>query len=158
MQPPDRVEVRAMRNLRITSEAHASPEDTAIIRDGLARFNVAATRHTYYSPLAIFLRDDRGAVLGGALGDVWGGWLDLEFLWVAEPIRGKGYGERLLRTAEDEARAHGCRGIYLNTFGFQARPFYERFGYEVFAQLPDRPAGSTSYFMKKTLDDERTRR
>ena len=141
-----------MRNLRITSEPQASSEDTAVIRDGLARFNVAATQHTYYSPLAILLRDDRDAVLGGTLGDVWGGWLDLTFLWVAEPIRGKGYGQRLLRAAEEEARAQGCQGVFLETLGFQARPFYERFGYEVFAELPDRPAGFTSYFMKKILD------
>jgi RimJ/RimL family protein N-acetyltransferase len=146
----------AMQDLRITSEPQASPEDAAVIRDGLARFNVAATRHTYYSPVAIFLRDDRGAVLGGTLGEVWGGWLDLTFLWVAEPVRGKGYGERLLRAAEDEARAQGCRGVYLETFGFQARPFYERFGYEIFAELQDRPAGHTSYFMKKTLEVHRT--
>ena len=145
-----------MRNLKTISESQASPQDTAVIRDGLARFNVAATQHTYYSPVAIFLRDDRGAVLGGALGDVWGGWLDLTFLWVAEPVRGKGYGERLLRAAEDEARTQGCRGVYLETFGFQARPFYERFGYEVFAELPDRPAGHTSYFMKKVLEGGRT--
>ena len=145
-----------MRSLTITSEPQASPEDAAVIRDCLVRFNVAATRHTYYSPVAIFLRDDRGAVLGGALGDVWGGWLDLTFLWVAELVRGKGYGERLLRAAEDEARAQGCRGVYLETFGFQARPFYERFGYEVFAELPDRPAGYTSYFMKKSLKGHRT--
>ncbi len=140
-----------MRNLRITSEPQASPEDTAIIRDGLARCNVAATQHTYYSPLAILLRDDRDAVLGGALGDVWGGWLDLTFLWVAEPLRGKGYGVRLLHAAEHEARALGCQGVFLETLGFQARPFYERYGYEVFAELPDRPAGYTSYFMQKIL-------
>ena len=140
-----------MQNLRITSEPQASPENTAIIRDGLARFNVAATQHTYYSPLAILLRDDREAVVGGALGDVWGGWLDLTFLWVAEPLRGKGYGEQLLRAAEDEARALGCQGVFLETLSFQARPFYERYGYEVFAELPDRPAGYTSYFMKKLL-------
>jgi RimJ/RimL family protein N-acetyltransferase len=60
-----------VQNLKIIFEPQASPEDTAIIRDGLVRFNVAETRHTYYSPVAIFLRDDRGAVLGGALGDVW---------------------------------------------------------------------------------------
>jgi hypothetical protein len=87
MQQPDR-EARAMRNPRITSESRASPEDAAVIHDGLARFNVAATKHTYYSPVAIFLRDDRDAVLGGALGDVWGGWLDLVYLWIAEPLRG----------------------------------------------------------------------
>jgi GNAT superfamily N-acetyltransferase len=82
---------------------------------------------------------------------VWGGWLDLTFLWVAEPLRGNGYGERLLQAAEDEARAHGCRGVFLQTLGFQARPFYERFGYEVFAELPDRPAGYASYFVRKLL-------
>jgi GNAT superfamily N-acetyltransferase len=142
-----------MQNLKITSESRASPEDAAVIHGGLERFNVAATGHTYYSPVAIFLRDERGAVLGGALGDVWGEWLDLTFLWVAEPLRGKGYGERLLRAAEDEARAHGCQGVFLETFGFQARPFYERYGYDVFAELPDRPAGYISYFMRKTLSE-----
>ena len=151
MQPPDRAGARALRNVRITSESHASPEDASVIHDGLARFNVAATRHTYYSPVAIFLKDDRDAVLGGALGDVWGGWLDLTFLWVAELLRGKGYGERLLQAAEVEARAHGCQGVFFETLGFQAPPFYERLGYEVFAELPDRPAGYTSYFMKKIL-------
>jgi len=75
----------------------------------------------------------------------------MTFLWVAEPLRGQGYGERLLQAAEDEARAHGCQGVFLETLGFQARPFYERYGYEVFAELPDRPAGYTSYFMKKAL-------
>ena len=153
MQPPDRTEARALRNLRITSESRASPEDAAVIHDGLARFNVAATKHTYYSPVAIFLRDDRDAVLGGALGDVWGGWLDLVYLWIAEPLRGQGYGKRLLQAAEDEARAHGCQGVFLESLGFQARPFYERYGYEVFAELPDRPAGYTSYFMKKILPE-----
>ena len=70
---------------------------------------------------------------------------------MAEPLRGKGYGERLLRAAEDEARAHGYQGVFLETLGFQARPFYERYGYEVFAELPDRPAGYTASFMKKFL-------
>jgi hypothetical protein len=51
-----------MKNVRISSEPHASPEDAAVIRDGPALFNVAAPQPTYYSPLAIFLRDDRGAL------------------------------------------------------------------------------------------------
>ena len=33
------------------------------MRDGLALFNVAVTGDVYYSPLAIFLKDERGAVL-----------------------------------------------------------------------------------------------
>ena len=140
-----------MENIRVVSEPRASSGDVEFVRDGLALFNVAATGDSYYSPLAIFLRDERDAILGGAIGQVWGGWLDLSLLWVAEPLRGEGYGRQLLEAAEDEARSQGCRGVFLSTFSFQARPFYERFGYEVIADVPDYPAGHSYYILKKTL-------
>ena len=142
-----------MRNFRITSKPHASQEEITFVREAIARHNVAVTRDTYYSPLAIFLRDERDAIMGGAFGDLWGGWLELTLLWVAEPLRGQGYGARLLLAAEEEARTQGCRGVFLSTFSFQARPFYERFGYEVFGELPDHPEGHSLYFMKKMLRD-----
>ncbi len=140
-----------MENIRIVSEPGAGPADVDFVRDGLSLFNVAATGRSYFSPLAIFLRDERGATLGGACGHVWGGWLDLSLLWVAEPLRGKGYGRKLLEAAEDEARSQGCRGVFLSTFSFQARPFYERFGYEVVADVPDYPAGHTYHVLTKML-------
>ena len=142
-----------MQGLRITSEPRSSPEDATFVRESLALFNVAATGDSYYSPLAIYLRDGRGAILGGAVGHVWGGWLDLSLLWVAEPVRGQGYGKKLLEAAEDEARAQGCRGVFLSTFSFQARPFYERLGYEVIADVPDYPVGHTYHVLKKILED-----
>jgi GNAT superfamily N-acetyltransferase len=138
-------------NIRVVSNPRAGSADIDFIRDGLALFNVAATGHSYYSPLAIFLRDERDAILGGAFGHVWGEWLDLSLLWVAEPLRGRGYGRKLLEAAEDEARMQGCRGVFLSTFSFQARPFYERFGYEVIADVPDYPAGHTYHVLKKSL-------
>src|SRR5918992_2579385 len=108
-----------MTDPRIVSEPRGGAEDATFVRDSLALFNVAVTRDSYYSPLAIFLKDERDAVLGGALGHVWGGWLDLDALWVAEPFRGEGYGAKLLRAAEDEARTQGCHGVLLTTFSFQ---------------------------------------
>jgi len=138
-------------NLRIVSEPRAESGDATFVREGLALFNVAATGDSYYSPLAIFLKDDRGAVLGGALGHVWGGWLDLESLWVIEPFRGQGYGGKLLKAAEDEARAQGCHGVFLTTFSFQAKPFYEKCGYEVVVDIPDYPRGHTYHVLKKSL-------
>lgn len=143
----------AARDLRITSEPRASAEDATFIRESLALYNVAVTGDAYYSPLAIFLRDERGAILGGVLGDIWGGWLDLSFLWVAEPVRGHGYGTRLLQAAEQEARAQGCHGVFLTTFSFQARPFYEKSGYEVVADIPDYPKGHSYHVLKKCWPD-----
>jgi GNAT superfamily N-acetyltransferase len=140
-----------MTDLRIVSEPRGDGGDAAFVREGLALFNVAVTGDAYYSPLAIFLKDERGAVLGGALGHIWGGWLDLDTLWVAEPYRGQGYGAKLLRTAEDEARTHGCYGVFLTAFSFQARSFYEKFGYEVVADIPDYPKGHSHHILKKKL-------
>src|ERR671916_3544362 len=138
-----------MTDPRIVSEPRGGAEDATFVRDGLALFNVAVTGEAYYSPLAIFLKDERGAVLGGALGHVWGGGLRLDTLWVAEPFRGQGYGAKLLRAAEDEARTQGCHGVFLTTFSFQARPFYEKFGYEVVADIPDYPKGHSHHVLKK---------
>lgn len=121
------------------------------MRDSLALYNVATTRDSYCSPLAIFLKDERGAVLGGALGHVWGGWLDLDTLWDAEPYRGQGHGAKLLRAAVDEARTQGCHGVFLTTFSFQAKPFYEKFGYQVVADIPDYPKGYSYHVLIKKL-------
>jgi GNAT superfamily N-acetyltransferase len=142
-----------VQDLRIVSEPHADTDTISFVREAIARHNVAVTRDTYYSPLAILLKDGRDAVLGGACGHIWGGWLDLSLLWVAEPLRGQGHGRKLLEAAEEEARAQGCRGVFLSTFSFQARPFYEKFGYEVIGEIPDYPIGHAFYFLKKTLED-----
>ncbi len=136
---------------RIVSEPRGDAEDATFVRDSLSLFNVAVTGDSYYSPLAIYLKDERGAVLGGVLGHVWGGWLDLNALWVAEPFRGQGYGARLLRAAEDEARMQGCHGVFLTTFSFQAPEFYEKFDYEIIADIPDYPKGHSYHVLKKTL-------
>lgn len=140
-----------MGNVRIVSEPQASSQDREVVSEGIDLFNVAATGDANYSPLAIFLKDDRGAVLGGALGNLWGGWLDLSTLWVAEPLRGQGHGTRLLEAAEEEAKQFGCTGVFLTTFSFQAPTFYERLGYEVVADIPDYPTGYTYHVLKKTL-------
>ena len=50
------------------------------------------------------------------------------------------------------ARERGCIGVYLDTYSFQARPFYERHGYAVVGVLPDMPPGGAMYYLAKRLD------
>ena len=52
---------------RIVSEPRGDAGDATFVREALALYNVAATGDDYYSPLAIFLKDERDAVLGGPL-------------------------------------------------------------------------------------------
>ena len=88
-------------------------------------------------------------MLGGVLGNVWGEWLHIKFVWVAEPARGKGHASAMVAAAEAYAKTRGARGAYLETFSFQARPLYERLGYQVFSELGDYPPGHTLFFLKK---------
>ncbi len=137
--------------LHLSSEPAADEATKNLIRDPLDESNMVITGWRDYRPLAIFLRDEAGATRGGALGYSWGGWLHLEYLWVAEPLRGQGYGTSLLRAAETEARERGCRGVFLDSFEFQAPEFYKRYGYQVYAELPDLPPGHTLYYLRKDL-------
>ena len=96
-------------------------------------------------------RDAGGALQAGARFYVALEWAILEWLWIAEPVRRAGLGSRLLRDVEADARRENCRGVYLDTFTFQAKPFYEKHGYKEFGRLPDMPAGFDRVWMRKHL-------
>lgn len=105
-------------------------------------------------PLALLLRDPAtGAIRGGLRGISYYGWLFVELLVLAEELRGQGLGTKLMLAAEQEARRRGLHGIWLDTFSFQARPFYERLGYGVFGRIDDYPPGHCRYYMSKRLDE-----
>jgi GNAT superfamily N-acetyltransferase len=90
-------------------------------------------------------------VRGGLFGRHLWSWLYVEILWVDEGLRGAGWGTRLLEQAEDEARRAGCNRALLDTFEFQALPFYRQHGYSVFGTLDDFPPGFRRYYLRKDL-------
>jgi GNAT superfamily N-acetyltransferase len=102
--------------------------------------------------LALVLREGDGPVQGGLRAITYYGWMFIEILFLPAALRGQGVGTRLMRMAEAEAIRRGCVGIWLDTFSFQARPFYERLGYVSFGQIDDYPAGHSRFFMQKRLD------
>jgi GNAT superfamily N-acetyltransferase len=122
------------------------------VRGHLNTFNIAVTGHAEYHSVSVFLRDDEhDEVLGGCLGEIWGGWLAVNILWVTEPLRGRGYGRRLLEAAERFAVERGCTRAWLTTFSFQAPDYYPKLGYEPFAVLEDHPLGHRHHFFQKRL-------
>ena len=137
--------------LRVSVEPHAPESLRQHVRDHLDTFNVAVTGLAEYHTLSVFLRDEHEEVLGGLLGNIWGGWLHVAFLWVAEPLRGRGYGRQLLEAAERYAVQRGCTRAWLTTFSFQAPEFYPKLGYETFAVLEGHPDGHRHHFLQKRL-------
>ena len=76
-----------------------------------------------------------GSVDGGLVGYTGRGWLYVELLSVPDRLRGQGVAAELLALAEEEARARGCIGAYIDTINPVACRAYERAGYTVFGRI-----------------------
>jgi len=135
----------------IQVQDHFEKADIDRLGAGLREFNRLHVEDDNRQPLAVFLRDGDDQIVGGLHGDTYWGWLYVAAFWIHPDLRLQGYGEKLLRIAEEEAIRRGCHHAHLDTMSFQALPFYEKQGYEVFGQIDDLPVGHTRYFLKKKL-------
>jgi GNAT superfamily N-acetyltransferase len=140
--------------VEIAYEAELKPESRQAVVDGLVAFNRGQTPD-FAGPFAniglVLKHPETGEADGGLTGRVSFGWLFVELLFVPERLRGQGIGRQLMERAEAVAREHGCVGIWLDTFTFQAPGFYQKLGYAVFGEIPDYPAGSSRFFLSKRL-------
>ncbi len=138
-----------MSELSISVEAPPSKATLDAIGQGLDAYNKQFAT-TAYEEFAIALKGDDATVRGGVYANAWAGMLFIRWFWIDEALRSQGHGRKLLSAAEDEGRRRGCTAVYLDTFEFQARPFYEKHGYEMFGTL-DYPAGFKRFFLQKPL-------
>lgn len=126
--------------------------DVEPILNGLIAYNKAIGGPTGFQPFAVLLREPAtGAVVGGLSGRAIYDWLYVELFHVPEALRGQGHGTRLMQAAEDFARQRGLDGIWLDTYSFQARPFYEKLGFTVFGTIDGHPRNGQRFFLQKRL-------
>ena len=119
----------------------------------LSQFNDKAVGPPAGEPFVLTIKTPGSHEILGGLRAVsyWGSFYVTDVV-APEAARGQGLGSELMRQAEQEARARGCRHIWLDTYDFQARPFYERLGYEVFGRLDGLAPFFPRYFLKKILE------
>lgn len=137
--------------VRVSVEPAASADDIAVVQKGLRAFNVAHIGDPHEEAVQVFLRDGDGEIVGGLIGTIRWKWLYVARVWVADAYRGQGHGGALLDAAEDHAKSRGCVAVSLDTFEYQARPFYEKRGYELFGTLEGYPPGYRQYYLSKRL-------
>ncbi len=94
---------------------------------------------------------EAGEIVGGLWGHTLHSHLYVDLLVVPEARRRQGLGKRLIAMAEQEARNRGCIGAWLSTYSFQARGFYERQGYQVFAVMDGYPPEHSCIFLRKVF-------
>jgi GNAT superfamily N-acetyltransferase len=104
--------------------------------------------------LCLAIRGADGSVHGGLWGRFYYDWLFIELIFIPENLRGQDLGTVLLAMAEARARAWGAVGVWLDTFSFQARGFYEKRGYALFGEIASYPDSHRRFFLRKRLERE----
>jgi GNAT superfamily N-acetyltransferase len=140
-----------MENVTLTIEADPSPDDLRALGDGLTEHALPTTGTPGFLPLAVFARDSDNRLVGGISALVNWNWLQIALVWISPEQRRTGLGSLLLSRIESAGKQRGCTNAHLDTFSYQARPFYERHGYELFATLDDYPTGHRRFYLRKKL-------
>ena len=135
----------------VALEVDPKPGDMQAIVKGLVEFNTSQVGGETQQYLLATVRNPEGSLVGGLLAVTYLGWLHVQAVWLPESLRGKGYGGTLMKIAEDEAIRRGCKNAFVETLSFQALPFYEKCGYQVFSKLEGMPPGGARYALTKSL-------
>lgn len=128
-----------------------SEEDNKTLREGLIAFNERATGEPRDREFSVFLKTDRGEVLGGIKAHLDRESICIETLWITESLRGQGYGTKLLNAAHREALASGCIFSRVSTFSFQGEAFYLKNGYERIGEIKNYFFNHSLIFLRKAL-------
>lgn len=133
----------------------ATPQDNHALQEAITDYNIQIVPElprAKTEKIDLVIKDSENRLIGGINCECvnWG-ILFIPLLYVHEQYRGLGYGSKLLKYAEEQARKKGCYLAHLDTFDFQGKDFYLKQGYEIFGVLDDCPKGHKRYYLKKGL-------
>lgn len=134
-------------------EIDNSPEDSDVeaLLNQLANFNSKHIEVKERLPLAVWCKNDIAEIIGGATGNTFGKWLEIKYLWVEEKHRLCNVGTKILIKLEDAARGRHCQYVFVDTYDFQAKPFYIKNGYKEAFTLDEYPVTGKRYYLIKEL-------
>ncbi len=139
---------RTSRRWAIESEPSAA--DVAVVAGGVLEVGREAAAGGDARPIASFLRD-HGRVVAGACGRTEFGRLFVEFVWVAEDLRGAGLGTEALGRLETAARERGCADVLIETMSDRVAALYRRLGYVEIAVIERYVGPFDKHVLRKPL-------
>lgn len=128
-------------------ESHKAQEIGNLIR----AYNRSKREEVESEPLNLYVEDEKGNLLAGLVAETFENWLEIEYLFVKEGLRGQGIGSKLLEQAENEAKNRNCQFAFVNTYQFQAPDFYKMHGYKEAFALQDYPYTGQRFYYQKDL-------
>lgn len=128
----------------------ASETDLAVLNEGVVRYGRSLAVGGNAKPIACFVRDEQ-TIVAGAAGRTEFNRLFVSYLWVAESLRSKGLGSKVLLELEYTAICRGCTDSLLETLSATAAELYARLGYRHLAQVPGYVGPFTKHVMLKSF-------
>ncbi len=135
---------------KVILDHNPSQADNEVVKEGLIK-SYEAQFGERDKEFSIFLKSDSGKVFGGIQAMFDSEAIYIEVLWVEENLRSKGYGTKLLASAEREAIENGCQFSLVDTWDFQAKEFYLKKGYKQIGELKNYWHGHSKIFLRKNL-------
>ena len=126
-------------------------QKSQIIGDLIRSYNLSKREVAESEPLNLYVEDDSGELMAGLVAETFGNWLEIEYSYVKDDLRGQGIGSQLLQQAESEAKKRNCRFVFVNTYQFQAPAFYQKQGYKEVFTLKDYPYTGQRHYYQKDL-------
>lgn len=129
--------------------------DEDYICDRLVDYNlskVPAKQEVLFENINKKVVDENGNIIAGCIARMYC-WnvMYIDILWVDKSYRNSGIGSNLLKYVEDIAKDKGGYMIHLDTFDFQAKEFYLKYGYEIFGELRNCPENHSRFYLQKKL-------
>ncbi len=129
--------------------------DEDYICDKLVEYNISkvpAKQEILFDNINKKIINKNGKIIAGCIARMYC-WnvLYIDILWVDEEYRNTGIGSKLLKYVENIARDKGCYLAHLDTFDFQAKEFYLKYGYEIFGELKNCPENHSRFYFRKKL-------
>lgn len=135
----------------IKTDSDPSPEEVLILANGIAAYATQMKGMNTIKLFASFIRDDENHILGGCSFYNFYGCLYVDQLWVADEIRGNGYGRQLMIIAEKFGKEQGCTFAAVNTMDWEALQFYKKLGYDIEFERKGFANNSILFFLRKVF-------
>ncbi|MFY0665097.1 MAG: GNAT family N-acetyltransferase [Natronospirillum sp.] len=130
-----------------------NPSDELVngIRAGLQNHNKPFLENVVRTGISVHVESVDGNIESGIVGEVWGAWLSVKYLFVSPDEKNKGIGTTLLSKLESKAAALGAQQSVLETYSFQAKDFYLKNGYVLKMTLENCPETDQLHYLTKVL-------
>jgi len=106
-----------------------------------------------YHDYCFFIKNENNEILGGALCQHIEVASELYILSLAVnlSIKRKGFGKKLIQKIEELAKKLKCDFIIVNTFEYQAKSFYEKYGFKVEFMRKNKNPKLNKYYLRRDL-------